>query len=414
MTTRREYDLLNRLRRVEALSTAANTPGTGLRRLRHTASRPTQPRCQSGFPAGSKRKLEFDYDLRGRRIKKVSHSAWNGSSYATVVTTKYIHDGWTLLAELDASNNVVRGYVWGTDLSGTTQGAGGVGGLLFVKESDGTPHFAAYDGNGNVMGLVKGTDGTRTDTYEYDPFGQPLRATGPMALVNPIRFSTKFTDNETGLLFYGYRYSSPSIGRWLNRDPIGETGGRNLYGSNLNNAISRWDALGELSEGGVWPIPPNIVDPPSGPFSKCRVALRCDDVERSGATIGAHCGLIIDTGEGVCAFDGSGGTTNRRDVTTATVSDATGPWRDLDPSVCICLFSSVSAWNAKNVPRNNLCENSNWNLKCAIKKCNTNIDRGKQNRPIGYDCVECTEWGIGSPEIGGGCCAKFTEVPCPE
>jgi len=203
-----------------------------------------QMESKSGFPAGSKRKLEFEYDWQGRRIKKVSHSAWNGSSYGTVVTTKFIYDGWNLLAELDTSNNIVRSYVWGADLSGTMQGAGGVGGLLFVKESDSTAHFAAYDGNGNVMGLVKGTDGTRTATYEYDPFGQPLRATGSMATANPMRFSTKFTDNETGLLYYGYRYYSPSTGRWPNKDPLGEDGGENLYAFVYNVPIDEIDPVG--------------------------------------------------------------------------------------------------------------------------------------------------------------------------
>jgi len=95
-----------------------------------------------------------------------------------------------------------------------------------------------------VMGLVKGTDGTRTATYEYDPFGQPLRATGAMALANPMRFSTKFTDNETGLLYYGYRYYVPPSGRWLNRDPIGERGGLNVYGLTRNCPITRTDGLG--------------------------------------------------------------------------------------------------------------------------------------------------------------------------
>ena len=228
MTTRREHHWSNRLRRVEPLSNAAGTCGIRLCNHPDRAKRPTQPQCQSASLAGSKRKLEFECDWQGRRIKKVSHSAWNGSSYGTVVTTKFIYDGWNLLAELDASNNVIRGYVWGTDLSGTMQRAGGVGGLLFVKESDGTPHFAASDGNGNVMGLVKGTDGTRTATYEYDPFGQPLRATSSMAMANPMRFSTKFTDNETGLMYYGYRYYSAASGRWLSRDPIGERGGEQI------------------------------------------------------------------------------------------------------------------------------------------------------------------------------------------
>jgi len=253
-----------------------------------------QVESKSGFPAGSKRKLEFEYDWQGRRIKKVSHSAWNGSSYGTVVTTKFIYDGWNLLAELDSSNNVIRGYVWGTDLSGTMQGAGGVGGLLFVKESDGTPHFAAYDGNGNVMGLVKGTDGTRTATYEYDPFGQPLRATGSMALANPMRFSTKFTDSETGLLYYGYRYYNPSSGRWASRDPIEEDGGMNLYAMIGNSAIGAIDYLGlDFPPGGFFPpgdpgIPdilfPAPVIPPDAKvpegyrgFLVCQRPLHADD-----------------------------------------------------------------------------------------------------------------------------------------
>ena len=51
--------------------------------------------------------------------------------------------------------------------------------------------------------------------YEYGPFGELIRATGPMAKVNPFMFSTKFYDWETGLYYYGYRYYNPSTGRWL-------------------------------------------------------------------------------------------------------------------------------------------------------------------------------------------------------
>lgn len=61
-------------------------------------------------------------------------------------------------------------------------------------------------------------------------FGEVIRATGPMAKVNPFRFSTKYQDNETDLLYYGVRYLKTSTGGWLSRDPIGEKGGLNLYG----------------------------------------------------------------------------------------------------------------------------------------------------------------------------------------
>ena len=49
---------------------------------------------------------------------------------------------------------------------------------------------------------------------------------------------------QTGLIYYGYRYYSPSLGRFLNRDPIGEEGGTNLYAFVENDPVNGWDYLG--------------------------------------------------------------------------------------------------------------------------------------------------------------------------
>lgn len=62
----------------------------------------------------------------------------------------------------------------------------------------------------------------RVRTTNLGPFGELLRATGPMAKANPFRFSTKYQDDETDMLYYGYRYYSASTGRWLSRDPLRE------------------------------------------------------------------------------------------------------------------------------------------------------------------------------------------------
>jgi RHS repeat-associated protein len=139
--------------------------------------------------------------------------------------------------------------VWGTDLSGSEQGAGGVGGLLMVRNyvttnNQSATHFAAYDGNGNVTGLVDASDGAVSATYEYGPFGELIRSTGGMVSANPFRFSTKFTDNESGLVYYGYRYYNPSAGRWQNRDPIHEFGGLNLLNFVGNRGVNAVDFLG--------------------------------------------------------------------------------------------------------------------------------------------------------------------------
>src|ERR1035441_1363308 len=86
--------------------------------------------------------------------------------------------------------------------------------------------------------------GTPPVQHEYGPFGEVIRATGPMAKANPFRFSTKYQDDETDLLYYGCRYYTPSTGRWLSRDPAEEEGGENLYIFAGNQPITFIDPTG--------------------------------------------------------------------------------------------------------------------------------------------------------------------------
>jgi RHS repeat-associated protein len=139
--------------------------------------------------------------------------------------------------------------MWGSDLSGSPQGAGGVGGLLAIAYhgTSLTNAFAAYDGNGNLSAFVNAADGTVVASYEYGPFGEVIRATGPMAKANPIRFSTKYQDDESDLLYYGYRYYKSSTGTWVSRDRIGEAGGDNIYEFSIDNPISLFDRLGNAT-----------------------------------------------------------------------------------------------------------------------------------------------------------------------
>ena len=182
--------------------------------------------------------IQFTYDTQGRRIEK---KVWNNTTGTGTPATylKYIYDGWNLIAELNgkSSDAVVRTYSWGPEAQGEP------GTLRMIADSNGV-YFPAYDPNGNVMGLVKASDGTVCAQYEYLPYGELVTATGTMAVSNPIRFSTKYRDNETDLYYYGYRYYSPNMGRWLSRDPIEERGGLNLYGFVNNDPVNHWDLWG--------------------------------------------------------------------------------------------------------------------------------------------------------------------------
>jgi len=175
--------------------------------------------------AGPQLRILLEYDWQGRRIGK---RVWNNTTATgtPILNEKYVYDGWNLIAVLNSSFSLLHSFMWGTDLSGSMQGAGGVGGLLAITDSTQGTHFAAIDGNGNVAGLVNAATGGISAQYEYGPFGEVIRATGPMAKANPFRFSTKYQDDETDLVYYGYRYYSASMGIWLSRDPIEELGFR--------------------------------------------------------------------------------------------------------------------------------------------------------------------------------------------
>jgi RHS repeat-associated protein len=201
-------------------------------------------------PAAARFREQWTFLPDGRWIERIV-STNNGSAYYPAYTNRYVWDGQVLLAVLDHTNGLEMSFLRGLDLSGSLQGAGGVGGLLAVTFKTGGTHFAAYDGNGNVAALVSAADGTTSAQYEYGPFGEALRQTGSMAKLNPIRFSTQFADDVTDVLKYLYRDFNPTTGRWLSRDPMEEKGGRNLYCFVANCPVNRVDALG-LYEWGAW------------------------------------------------------------------------------------------------------------------------------------------------------------------
>ncbi len=141
----------------------------------------------------------------------------------------------------------------------------GAGGLLMAQDGD-NRYLPMYDGNGNVHGMIKAADGSIAAAYEYDAFGKVLRESGPYAASNPFQFSTKYTDIESGLVYYGLRYYSPTLGRFVNKDPIEEQGGLNLYGFCGNNGVNRWDYLGMndavyILRGMIKPIPSGDLTP---------------------------------------------------------------------------------------------------------------------------------------------------------
>jgi RHS repeat-associated protein len=194
-------------------------------------------------PTASKRKVEWTFDAKGRRVRQTTSDGSSGS-YVVTEDLKFFCDGWQSLAELNATNNaVIRTYLWGLDLSGSMTGAGRVGGLLAMNSVSSGMSFYAYDGNGNVVALVASA-GEKSVRYEYDPFGRTLRTSATPVSENTYRFSTKRANDTTDHALYEFRANNPATGRWLNRDSLGETADRNLYLSLQNVPTSNLDADG--------------------------------------------------------------------------------------------------------------------------------------------------------------------------
>jgi RHS repeat-associated protein len=188
-----EWDVLNRL-------TAINYTGTS----------PLQ-------------RTEFTYNGLGQRVKIVEKS---GGSVVTEKRFIWIPSSPQPTEERDASNSVTRRfYAQGEQIAGNS-------------------YYYDRDHLGSVRDLVDST-GTLRARYDYDLYG---RRSANMVTVNPVEADFGYTghywhaNSALGLAFY--RFYSADLGRWLNRDPLEEGGGMNLYRYVDNSPVSLLDRLG--------------------------------------------------------------------------------------------------------------------------------------------------------------------------
>ncbi|MFZ2656413.1 MAG: RHS repeat-associated core domain-containing protein [Victivallales bacterium] len=180
----------------------------------------------------SRIKDECAYDYTSRRTSKNVYG-WVNDAWQLSKTEKYVWSGWQLIGIFNASNQLMRSYVWGED------------GLISDTDVlNGKTYLAVKDGNFNIVGYVDASDGKLVASYEYDAFGRIVCRSGIKADDFNFRFASYQFDDETGFVYYGYRYYNPETGRWLGRDPMEERGGSNLYAMCSNDAVNGWDYLG--------------------------------------------------------------------------------------------------------------------------------------------------------------------------
>jgi len=192
-----QVDALNRLTSVGAVSYTYDSNGnlTGENRgANRNFTYDDENRLVSVMWGSGWYLTEFTYDGLGRMRKRLE-KYYSGGQYSTYDTVYYVYDGMRVVQERNSSNTPTVAYTRGSDLSGSLEGAGGIGGLLARSDQYSVGSWNRHvfyhaDGNGNVTALANSA-GTLQALYRYDPFGRATYTWGPLAGANVYRFSSR-------------------------------------------------------------------------------------------------------------------------------------------------------------------------------------------------------------------------------
>ena len=308
-------------------------------------------------------RTEFVYDGKGRMRKRLEYT-WTGSAWTLSTAVNYVYDGMRVIQERSSSNVPQVSYTRGTDLSGSLEGAGGIGGLLGRSHAyqTGSGNFTNHnyyhaDGNGNVTYLLNNAQ-SKVAEYRYDPFGNTISSSGSLSAANVYRFSSKEIHVNSGMYYYTHRFYDPNLQRWLNRDPIGRRGGKNLYAFVNNSPTGVFDPLGLIG------IRKMGCDDPCGDAKKMGLDKEPDGSKVPGGTVccgGKKYGCVWDKSTG-----GSGPITNPKaqDVIGKCIQEHEDT-HVAQPNNCPngCVISNVTDPDAKTHDKNE-CEAYQQSLRC--------------------------------------------------
>ncbi len=167
---------------------------------------------------------EFQYDGLSRRVRILEKDA------TQIVTSdkRFVWDGLEIAEERAADGQTVlkRFYPQGVEIL-----TGPFAGTYTYR----TDHL------GSVREVIDST-GTLTARYDYTTWGELQQVSGTFDL--DFGYTGHYHHQPSGLLLAPYRAYDPEAARWLSADPIGESGGMNLYGYVSGNPVNSIDMLG--------------------------------------------------------------------------------------------------------------------------------------------------------------------------
>ncbi len=183
-------------------------------------------------------KSEFAYDGQSRLTVRKEYR----SATATPSETRYLWCGDKVCQSRDDQDKLIASYYAEGELQGTT------------------PLYDAKDHLGSITDVVN-AQGKPIGELDYGPYGETEKASGKLT---DFRYAGMLHHAPTGFYLTHYRFYDPQTGRWLNRDPIGENGGINLYGYVGGNPMGFVDPMGLSAQIRVvpwwWPVGPSTTE----------------------------------------------------------------------------------------------------------------------------------------------------------
>ena len=176
----------------------------------------------------------YSYDALGRKIERLD----GGGGYEY-----YFYDGNQIVADFDGNEwRVIRSYTYGPGidniLSMTVHGSTSTNTYYYLKDLSNT-----------VLSLVN-DNGIAVEYYEYDAYGNVTIRNESGTVISTSAYGNRYLfqgreyDYTTQLYHFRARWYDPETGRWLSNDPIGISGGLNLYAFCSNDPVNFVDPMG--------------------------------------------------------------------------------------------------------------------------------------------------------------------------
>jgi len=209
----------------------------------------------------------FVYDGMGRNVSIVETTAGSVTSTKQFVWAKDKKRKYQPCEERDSSGAVTKQF------------------FVLGQMNSSTKYFYGLNHHNSVVGMTDNS-GSKVAEYGYDPYGRVTKISETVAA--DFAYAGYYLHSRSGLNLTRARAYSSTLGRWINRDPIGEEGGINLYDYVANDPIFSADPSGL----GAPPLAPPVA-PPAPPPVVPEIPVTPVTVVIFVAGIGFVTGVII-------------------------------------------------------------------------------------------------------------------------